>query len=191
MKSLVESILGSNKAGIINVIVDKIRNKEKLDNGEISYLEKSIAIWKPKDRIELKSIIKNYTKLSSNTCSLNWIDVSYITNMSSMFSYSKFNGDISKWDVSNVTDMGYMFGKSKFNQDISKWDVSKVENMDAMFFNCSGLTSIDISKFNTDKVKNMNSMFSGCSKLISIDVSKNDENKFKILLNEKVKLNLK
>jgi surface protein len=50
-----------------------------------------------------------------------------------MFSYSQFNGDISKWNVSNVTDMGWMFIDSQFNQDISKWNVSGVNYMGHMF----------------------------------------------------------
>jgi surface protein len=39
--------------------------------------------------------------------------------MDSMFAWSKFTGDISKWDVSNVRDMSKMFKYSKFNGDIS------------------------------------------------------------------------
>ena len=45
--------------------------------------------------------------------------------MGSMFSDSKFNGDISKWNISNVIDMGSMFYNSKFNGDISNWDISR------------------------------------------------------------------
>jgi surface protein len=39
--------------------------------------------------------------------------------MDSMFAWSKFTGDISKWDVSNVRDMSKMFNNSIFNGDIS------------------------------------------------------------------------
>ena len=53
--------------------------------------------------------------------------------MTSMFAYSKFNGDISKWDVSNVKDMYWMFNNSKFNGNISKWDVSNVKDMKDIF----------------------------------------------------------
>jgi len=54
-------------------------------------------------------------------------DVSKVTNMNGMFSYSIFNQDISHWDVSNVTNMSNMFSyNSEFNQDISHWDISNV-----------------------------------------------------------------
>ena len=43
--------------------------------------------------------------------------------MSSMFSGSPFNQDISSWDVSNVENMSGMFYGSPFNQDISSWGV--------------------------------------------------------------------
>ena len=38
----------------------------------------------------------------------NW-DVSAVSDMSGLFSYSNFNADISNWDTSGVTDMSYMF----------------------------------------------------------------------------------
>jgi surface protein len=59
-----------------------------------------------------------------------------------MFSFSEFNGDISRWDVSNVTNMMHMFSWCKnFNGNISNWDVSNVTNMQGMFSD---------SKFNGD-----------------------------------------
>jgi len=57
--------------------------------------------------------------------------------MYGMFSYSKFNSDISNWDVSNVTDMTSMFFNSNFNGDISQWDVSNVTYIQNMFKECS------------------------------------------------------
>ena len=95
----------------------------------------------PKTTRELKEIIKDTIKVQKNKANLNFIDTSEITDMSSLFANSKFNGDISKWDTSKVTDMSSMFRESSFNQDISKWDVSNVEEMNYMFCN---------SKFNQD-----------------------------------------
>ena len=83
-----------------------------------------------KDKNELIKIIKS----RPDDANLNDLDVSNITDMSSLFENSDFNGDISKWNVSNVTDMNSMFSESKFNGDISKWNVSNVENMFYMFY---------------------------------------------------------
>ena len=54
--------------------------------------------------------------------------------MGEIFYKSEFNDDISNWDVSYVEEMTSMFSHSEFNGDISKWDVSKVENMNSMFY---------------------------------------------------------
>ena len=50
--------------------------------------------------------------------------------MYSLFSNSKFNGDISNWDA--WTYMGYMFANSEFNGDIIM-GCYNVENMNCMF----------------------------------------------------------
>lgn len=52
-----------------------------------------------------------------------------------MFTWSTFNGNISKWDVSKVEDMHEMFANAKFAKDIFKWNVSNVKDMDSMFIN--------------------------------------------------------
>ena len=83
----------------------------------------------PETNDELQDIIKQRIEKEGNECNLNDIDVSKITDMSYLFMYSEFNGDISEWNVSNVKYMNCMFRHSKFNQDISSWDVSNVEDM--------------------------------------------------------------
>ena len=91
--------------------------------------------YHPKTKDELKELVNKLIKERGNEADLNDIDTSEITDMSHMFTYSKFNGDISKWDVSNVKDMGYMFWDSSFtakNGDISNWNVSNVKNMRRM-----------------------------------------------------------
>ena len=94
--------------------------------------------YHPKTKKELQEIIAQRIKEEGNEVDLNDIDVSKITDMSNLFEYSKFNGDISKWNVSNVTSMDSMFyGCKKFNSNISKWDVSKVTNTVYMFDRCS------------------------------------------------------
>jgi surface protein len=62
-------------------------------------------------------------------------DVSKVTTMTSMFDSSDFNGDISGWNISNVTDMRWMFFGSKFNRDLSNWTITNC-NTDEMFKNC-------------------------------------------------------
>ena len=97
--------------------------------------------YHPKTKEELKELVNKLIKERGNEADLNDIDTSEITDMSYMFTYSKFNGDISNWDVSKVKNMGYMFWDSSFtakNGDISNWDVSNVKNMSYMF-NCSPL----------------------------------------------------
>ena len=87
----------------------------------------------PENKKELIKIINDTIEKEGPNCDLNFIDTSKITNMSTLFYSSKFNGDISKWNVSKVTFMDNMFAYSEFNGDLSKWDVSKVTIMREMF----------------------------------------------------------
>lgn len=112
MKTLKESILSSTKTG------------------------KSAFILHPKTKEELTKMINDEIKKNGNSCSLNHIDTSEITNMASLFLYSDFNGDISKWDVSNVDNMCYMFSDSKFKGDISNWTLKSSCIHQGMFFRC-------------------------------------------------------
>ena len=132
------------------------------------YIQEKLVIKKkkynyfPKTKEELQDIIKQRIKLEGNEVDLNDIDVSNITDMSSLFKESDFNRDISKWDVSNVTDMSFMFYDCiLFNQDISNWDVSNVTNMHAMFYGCKAFNQ-DISNWDVSNVKNSFSIFRSC-----------------------------
>ena len=119
--------------------------------------------YHPTTRDELKKLVNKLIEERGNEADLNDIDISEITDMSTLFFNSIFNGDISEWDVSKVESMDSMFYGSKFtgeNGDISNWDVSNVKDMEAMFYN-SKFTSEngDISNWNVSNVKNMSYMF--------------------------------
>ena len=88
-------------------------------------------------------------------------DVSNVTNMSFMFSYTEnFNQDISNWDVSNVTNMYGVFNRARaFNKDISSWDVSNVTDMSDMFLFAENFNQ-DISSWDVSNTKDMQYMFS-------------------------------
>ena len=111
----------------------------------------------PKTKEELKEIIRDRILIEGNECDLNDIDTSLITDMSGLFAYFDFNGDISKWNVSNVKNMSRMFIHSTFNRDISNWNVHNVENMAGMFYG----TCFDscISRWDIRNVTDMRTMF--------------------------------
>ena len=95
---------------------------------------KNLAIVVAENRCHLETLMRDAIKDFGHKCNLNFIDVSNITDMSSLFTkFYEFDGDISKWDVSNVTNMSGMFERTMFNGNISAWDVSNVTDMSSMF----------------------------------------------------------
>ena len=116
---------------------------------------------KPTTKKELLQIIDEHIEKEGTTCNLNDIDVSEITDMSYLFSYSAFNGDISMWDVSHVTNMSFMFDDSNFTGDLSKWNVSNVISMERMF-SFSDFNG-NISNWDVSSVKHHRHIFINCS----------------------------
>src|SRR5574343_1627 len=140
----------------LNQFNEKIKANQ-ISLSDLKDVDVDVYNYYPTTKDELERTIKERIENEGPKCDLNDIDVSNITDMSSMFYHiSNFNGDISKWNVSNVKSMYWIFRGSEFNGDISKWNVSKVTNMRYMF--CGSDFNGDISKWNVSKVTNMRNM---------------------------------
>ena len=120
---------------------------------ELNHVTSAIKVY---DINDLRHAVLFYQAYYPND-SMNWIDVSEMTDMSTLFKYTLYNGDISRWDVHNVVDMESMFMSSVFDTDISEWDVSNVRKMDYMF--AQSKFNKDISAWDIKNVKDMSFMF--------------------------------
>ncbi len=116
------------------------------------------------ENLELGQAVSDHLKdgyVGLNTYgAINCWDVSRITSMKELFSWSDFNENIGCWDVSNVEDMSLMFyGAKQFNQaSIGDWTVSRVTNMNAMFSDASSFDQF-IGDWDVSHVKSMSLMF--------------------------------
>ena len=139
-------------------------NIEGLDVDIVTFTDKNKKIhrrgYKPKDRGNLKNLLKRMIEVRGDEGDFNDIDTSEIESMEVLFYYNNtFNGDISGWDVSKVKNMSEMFCRAaSFNQDISKWELPNVEDMSFMF---DGATSFNqpIGDWKFPEVINMKGMF--------------------------------
>ena len=155
---------------LLQNIKEKISGYEKLTDEDYNLLKSAVGIYKVSSKTKLKELIEYFIKQFGNECTLNWIDVSNINDMSELFYFSDFNGDISKWNVSNVIDMYKIFYQSKFTGDISKWNVSNVADMSCMFYGTD--FNGDISRWDVSNIINMSCMFFGSK--FNNDISKWD-----------------
>ena len=116
--------------------------------------------YKPKDKDNLKKLLKRMIEMRGDEGDFNDIDTSDITYMSELFEKNKtFNGDITGWNVSSVKGMYCMFyNATSFNQPIGDWDVSSVEDMGGMFLNATYFNQ-PIGNWKISKVRSMSHMF--------------------------------
>ena len=66
---------------LLQNIREKIRGYEKLTDEDYKLLKSSVGIYKVSGRTKLKELIEYFIKQFGNECTLNWIDVSNITDM--------------------------------------------------------------------------------------------------------------
>ena len=141
---------------VTKVCTSRIEDMELMFSNENSAIfNQDISSWDVSNVTNMRQMF-SYTYFFNQDLSA-W-DVSNVTSMVGMFSYaSSFNQDLSSWDVSNVTNMSGMFNESSFNQDLSTWDVSNVTTMESMFSMSS--FNQDISAWDVSNVTSMVGMF--------------------------------
>ena len=156
----INDIHSMNGIGLHDNLQEKLNGKLPVDRVELLYLINSwgrISSFDTNDNIKI-------TKCKSKECyDLSKLDTSEITDMSQLFYYSEFNGDISNWDVSNVTNMNMMFYNAEsFNQPLNNWDVSNVTNMRAMFCLAKEFNQ-NLNNWDVSNVTQMSEMFQQAS----------------------------
>ena len=132
-----------------------------------TFVEECLA----EDNAEVTGECTGWEKANAYGTMPNW-DTSLVTDMSGSddyfgfggeSSFSRFNGDISKWNTSQVTSMRAMFYKGfDFNQDVGSWDVSQVTDMYQMFHSASAFNK-NIANWDVSGVTNMANMFYAAS----------------------------
>lgn len=124
----------------------------------------------PVDSRELRTVIRTLRKLYGfeEHMNLNWLDVSQVTYMNTLF-YQEFlpgntkahcNVDVSRWDVSNVISTSYMFSYSDFNGNVSKWNLKSLEDCSYMF--AYSLFNGDLSGWDISGASDKRHMLDGC-----------------------------
>ena len=143
--------------GTIDNLEDKLEGKLPIDRLELLYLVNSCGRTSFFYTEYLNEDIDIEECEAQECYDLSKLDTCEITDISSIFRNSEFNGDISTWNVSNVTNMRYMFWAAiNFNQKLN-FDTSKVTNMNSMFY--EAISFNQPLNFNTSNVTNMEAMF--------------------------------
>ena len=94
------------------------------------------------------------------------LDLSSVTNTSSMFQSCYALQSVPLFDLASVTDTTNMFYGCSSLQSVPLFDLASVTNTSAMFQNCSSLQSVPL--FDLASVTNTTNMFYRCSSLQSV-----------------------
>ena len=126
-------------------------------NGTNAAKLKSIGQWGNASWASMSGAFEGAENMAYNAADVP--DLSRVTNMSGMFRFTSFNGDIDSWNVSQVTDMSGIFSAATtFDQPLNSWNVSQVTDMSDMFH---GATDFDqpLNSWNVSQVTDMSGMF--------------------------------
>ena len=115
---------------------------------------------------DMSYMFRNATNLAGDFS--DW-DVSNVSNMEGLFSFTNYNGDLSIWDVSQVTNTVNMFRNNPaFDGDLSLWDMGMVLDISHMFNSATSFTGASVANWDVSSVTNMFRTFRNAS---SFDVS--------------------
>lgn len=142
------------------MIFSKLRSFFRSTPDDTAVHQKNIERGPDKVKVSqdnLKQTIQKELQTQGLQADLNHLDMSAITDMSSLFEDVDFQGNLSSWDTSNVLTMRSMFRRSTFNGDISKWNVSNVVDMSEMF--AGSAFNGDLSRWDITSLRHANNMF--------------------------------
>ena len=183
---------------LLDELNDELRDKSK-DIYVFLYDDGTLAFSNKNEKIEGKTLVKEYGNIVGQEYTTSWVDgveisntpwsedrdnilkVSFLdeikpTSTAAWFTrcekLTQIEG-ITNLNTSNVTSMRKMFiyCKGLTSLDLSSFNTRNVTDMQGMFYNCVNLTNLNVSGFDTRKVTTMHTMFGNCYNLTSLDVS--------------------
>lgn len=132
---------------------------------------------RPTSNAELRSLIEQELERQCPDADLNFIDVSFVKDMSYLFEGLDIrNIKIDQWDTSNAEDMSGMFeGCDEFvGTGLENWDVGNVYNMSHMFEDATLFIGTGIGRWDTHNVVYMYRMFQGAKAFTGDGIEKWD-----------------
>ena len=170
----------NNDSKSMQIYINEYIVKKKLDKFIDSESSREKVIANNENEL-VKIIVEEFKKSTNDVVDLNFIDISNITNMWSLFRHVAMgchvdikklrNVDISKWDVSNVKYFRHtFFDYTNFDCDLSGWNVHNLENAEMMFSRCENFKGTGLDKWDVSNLKIASAMFSSCINL-NVDLS--------------------